>query len=31
VKLSRPSEAVLDRLEAKPESFTKDDSKVAEL
>lgn len=28
VKLSRPSEAVLDLLERKPESFTKEDGEV---
>ena len=31
VKLSRPSEAVLDLLERKPESFTKEDGEVVQL
>ena len=31
VKLSRPSEAVLDLLDRKPESFTKEDGEVVKL
>lgn len=31
VKLSRPSEAVLDLLDRRPESFTKEDGEVVQL
>lgn len=31
VKLSRPSEAVLDLLDRKPQSFTKEDGEVVKL
>ena len=31
VKLARPSEAVLDLLERKPQSFTKEDGEVVRL